>query len=160
MRTLSLAAPRGVTLIELLTVLALLAIIGAIAAPGLSQFLLGQRIRTLAFDLTNDLQLARSEALMRNAVVSMTPNDGAWVKGWVVSAGTTVLIRRQADSSHLSLSNMPSTITFGVQGRVSAPADAVHMNISANGAHAVSQRCVSLDISGKARTRNHACPSA
>jgi type IV fimbrial biogenesis protein FimT len=153
------AQMRGVTLIELVTVLALLSIIGAIAAPGLSQFVMGQRIRTLAFDLTSDLQLARNEALMRNAVVTVTPNEGAWQKGWVVSAGATVLMRRQADSSRLSLGNAPSAITFGVQGRVTAPADTVRINVSATDAHAASQRCVELDIAGRARTRKHACPT-
>jgi type IV fimbrial biogenesis protein FimT len=160
MRYFSLAPARGVTLIELLTVLALLAIVGAIAAPGLSQFMLSQRIRTLALDLSSDMQLARSEALIRNAVVSMTPTAGEWEKGWSITTGATVLMRRQPDSNLLSLSNAPSVITFGVQGRVVVPTDGVRVDVSATGAHAAARRCVELDLSGRARTRNQACVPA
>lgn len=148
-------ARRGVTLAEVMVVLAVLALIGGIAAPGLTAFSNGQRARALALDLTSDLLFARSEALKRNVEVSVTPRNGSWSDGWVVASGGTTLLAREALPSAVTVAHAPTAITFGVMGRLSAPTSAVRMSVGAPGVR--SQRCVELDISGRARTRTEAC---
>jgi type IV fimbrial biogenesis protein FimT len=54
----------------MITVVAVLGVIAAIAAPGMRSFAAGQKVKALSYDMTADLLLARSEALKRNATVS------------------------------------------------------------------------------------------
>lgn len=62
-------AARGMTLIEVLVGLTLLAIILALGAPGFSTWLTNSRVRTTAESLLAGLQMAKAEAVARNARV-------------------------------------------------------------------------------------------
>jgi type IV fimbrial biogenesis protein FimT len=157
------SAPRrrtrhGLTLIELLVVLTIVGVLTGIAIPGLGAFVAGQRVSSMALDLNTDLLFARSEALKRNAAVSVTPREGGWGAGWVVASGGTELLTREASAGSLNFGDAPAAITFGAQGRVSAPAAAVRITVSSSG-HTITRRCVELDLSGRARTKPAACPS-
>lgn len=73
---------RGFTLIELLVTLAVLGIALGLALPGF-QALFGNAARSeAAADLYVSLLQARSEAVARNATVSLVPVDGDWSLGW------------------------------------------------------------------------------
>jgi prepilin-type N-terminal cleavage/methylation domain-containing protein len=61
----------GLTLIELMVVVAIAAIILALAAPSFSEYIVTQRVRSIHAQLATDLQLARSEAVARSAYVSV-----------------------------------------------------------------------------------------
>lgn len=149
---------RGVTLIEMLTVIALLAIVAALAAPGLNAFLVGQRVKAVTYDLTADLLLARSEALKRGADVSVTPAADGWVAGWSVTSGDTVLGGRQGAGAGLVLDDAPDVIVFNRNGRLSSPTTAVGITIRADVEGGGRQRCVELDLSGRAHATAAACP--
>jgi len=86
----------GVTLMELVMVVAMVSILFAIALPGYAYFISTNRIATASNDLVSSLQLARSEAIRRatrvtvcksdnaaGAVPSCNP-DTAWQAGWIV----------------------------------------------------------------------------
>jgi type IV fimbrial biogenesis protein FimT len=148
---------RGLTLIELMTAVALVAIIGALAAPGMRGFAAGQRVKALANDLAADFALARSEALKRQLDVTVTPDSTGWQNGWAVAAAGEVLSRRESAASGVTASGTSSAITFGLNGRVSAPIGAVRVGIQSDAAGSVSQRCVELDASGRTRARLGAC---
>jgi type IV fimbrial biogenesis protein FimT len=149
---------RGFTLIERMTVVALLAIIASVAAPGLRSFLVGQRLKTLSFDLTSDLLLARSEALKRGLEVVVEPDAATWDAGWRVSAGATLLSSRAQVGKGIEFSNAPAAIVFDRNGRVAAPAAAVRITIlSPELAADVGKRCIELDLSGRARAAMGAC---
>jgi len=85
---------RGLTLIELLLVLVVLAISLQVVVPGMQQLIRGNRLRTEAGRLLAALNLARSEAVIRNAPVSLCPSAmagtgvpgcaGAFSRGWMV----------------------------------------------------------------------------
>ena len=60
---------RGFTLIELMSVVALVSVIIALAAPSLSRMIEMQRLRGVQAQLVTDLQFARSEAVSRNIVL-------------------------------------------------------------------------------------------
>lgn len=88
-------ASHGVSLLELLTAISVLAILGAIAMPGLSD-LRHDAGRTVAVnDFIHAMFLARSEAIKRGSVVSLCKSsDGNacmnkspdWNAGWMVFA--------------------------------------------------------------------------
>src|SRR5436189_6473231 len=82
---------KGFTLIELITVAALVAVIAMLAAPSFESLVRSQRIKTATNDLVTTLVFARSEAVKRNADVTVTRVGSAWNGGWTVSyvdAGT------------------------------------------------------------------------
>jgi type IV fimbrial biogenesis protein FimT len=151
-------APRadtGFTLIEMMTVVALLAIISAIAVPSFRSFLDGQRVKGIAYDLTADLLLARSEALKRNANVAIARGGNSWTDGWASAvAGTSTQISARGPSSgDIVVSGAPSSITFDANGRVSAPSAEVRITVSTG----ATSRCIELSPSGRARSLVGAC---
>ncbi|MEA9982589.1 GspH/FimT family pseudopilin [Herbaspirillum sp. RTI4] len=78
---------RGLTLTELLVVLALAGIVLASAVPNLSGFLQRQRLVASANDFLHALKLARAEAMQRDVPVIVAPQDGHdWNSGWQVFA--------------------------------------------------------------------------
>ena len=146
---------RGFTLIELIVVVAILVTIVAVVAPSFRSFLQGQQVKGLAYDLTTDLLLARSEALKRNVNVSITPNSGNWNSGWITQTEATEdqISARNESALAVSISDAPAGITFNVNGRVSAPVDDVRMTIRSGQV----ARCVELAVSGRARSSVGAC---
>ncbi len=85
-------AQTGFTLIELMVVLAVAIIIGAIGAPSMYQLIASNRITTYTNELVGDINLARSEAIKRGQrVVLCKSSDGVdcdanaqWSDGWII----------------------------------------------------------------------------
>jgi type IV fimbrial biogenesis protein FimT len=78
---------QGVSLIELMTVLAVAAVMLAVALPDMRQLIRHQQLKAAADDLFGALGLARSLAIARNARVHVVPLDSSgvdWSRGWVV----------------------------------------------------------------------------
>lgn len=67
----------GLTLIELMVVVAIAVIILGLAAPSFSEYIVTQRLRSIHAQVATDLQLARSEAVARSAFVSVRFQEGA-----------------------------------------------------------------------------------
>ena len=90
MKTLS----RGVTLIELAVVLAVVAILFAQAAPSFSAWVHNTQVRTATESIQNGMQLARAEAIRRNRSVmfwltsAATPPQADWLVGCANPVGT------------------------------------------------------------------------
>lgn len=145
------------TAIESLVVVAILAMLLAVTAPSFRSFIENQQIKALAYDLTTDLLLARSEALKRNASVSLTAGSRGWEGGWAVTSGSPAveLRRREAKTGSVAVADAPLAITFDYHGRVAAPSADVRFSLS-TGSNALG-RCVELDLSGRARSIVGAC---
>src|SRR5258706_3119711 len=86
---------RGFTLIEVMIALTISAILLMIAVPSFRDASLGSKLRTTANRLISSTLVGRSEALKRNAVVTMcvTANGtscttGGWEQGWIIYYGT------------------------------------------------------------------------
>ena len=62
----------GLTLIELMVVVAVTAVLLALAVPSLREFMVRQRVKGINAELVNDLQFARSESLTRSRPVRVT----------------------------------------------------------------------------------------
>ncbi len=76
----------GFTLVELMVVLALLAIAMTMAAPGLAGFMRSAELTTAASGFVAGLDAARSEAMKRNLPALVVPLDAArrdWSRGFV-----------------------------------------------------------------------------
>lgn len=100
----------GFSLVELLTVLAVVAILLALGVPGFQSLLRNQRLSTSVNGFVGAIHLTRSEAIRRGARVDLAPTDSAdWARGWVVfvdqngnqqaDVGETV-IARQGPAAH------------------------------------------------------------
>jgi type IV fimbrial biogenesis protein FimT len=150
---------RGFTSVELLTVVSVLAVVTAIAAPAMRSFTTSQRVKAASMDLGASLVMARSEALKRNMNVQLVRTGTDWNQGWQVKTVSTsaVLGTQNAMNTAVSFSGMPDSIVFNAMGRVSTPATAVRVQIAASdGSTAV--RCVTVAPSGQARASMGACP--
>lgn len=77
MRNRNLAG--GFTLVELLVVIALVAIILALAAPSFTATLARKRLEGVASELATDMHYARSEAAQRNAAVGIVFGTDCYV---------------------------------------------------------------------------------
>jgi type IV fimbrial biogenesis protein FimT len=77
LRCLRQVRDRGFTLVELLIVVAVLAVILTLAAPSFREMIEMQRLRGTSAQLTTDIQFARSEAVSRQEVVQISFNAGA-----------------------------------------------------------------------------------
>jgi type IV fimbrial biogenesis protein FimT len=129
---------RGVTLIELLVTIALVAILMRLAIPSFSAWIANNKVRTVADALQNGLRTASSEALRRNRQVTFTltnqePSDTSTAaangRNWAVhrlpaltSENGPVLIKSGSFGSSTSGAAIagPAAICINSAGRVVA----------------------------------------
>lgn len=79
------AASAGFTLVELMVVVAIVAVLAAVGAPSFRDMLLNQRLATAAQGFNSALGFARTEAIQRGQGVEVTALGGSdWSEGWVV----------------------------------------------------------------------------
>jgi type IV fimbrial biogenesis protein FimT len=144
---------RGFTLIELMVVITLGAILLGIAVPSFREFMASQRVKNTAFDFAATLLLARSEAVKRNAVVTVEQAPDNWQNGWNVTAGGAALSTKEAPAG-VTVTPNPATTSVAYQGngRISAP---VTFQFTAPDTQSV--RCVSITASGVPNTTSKSC---
>ena len=136
---------RGFTLIELMVVISIMAVLLGIGVPSFKSFVAGQRVKTAAGDFSLALVFARSEAIKRNADVTVTAaSSGAtgWRDGWTVAAGGVDLSTQSAYSG-LVFSGPLSAITYKNTGRLNN----VVTTMAISGQDG-STRCIAIDLSG------------
>jgi type IV fimbrial biogenesis protein FimT len=80
------------TVVELLIIVAALAVVILLAVPGSSMLIENYRLKSASSNLVEGLNLARGEALRRGSTVRVCPSsngrfcrsDGDWAQGWLV----------------------------------------------------------------------------
>lgn len=164
----------GFTLIELMITIAILAIVLSAAFPSYRTFVANAQIRSTAESIRNGLQLARAEAIKRNAKVKFTiasaANDSSWTVGCVTvvgdldgdgvadcpatiqaktakegSASTISLFKTPTASTTLSFTNLGTTDSAAAQlTRIDIDNTSIPASVSAN-------LSVSIQTGGNAR---------
>jgi type IV fimbrial biogenesis protein FimT len=146
---LSISQQRGVTLIELMIGIVIVAILSALAAPSYRGWIQNQQIRTAAESILNGVQLARNEAVKNNSrarfvmcglpvssweVLAVSAPAVAPTQSLACGAGSNaaagevrVQERSGQEGSRLAtvtvFPNTATTVTFNSFGRVVANAD-------------------------------------
>lgn len=70
----------GFTLIEMLVVIAIIAILSTIAMPSYSSLMAKESLTATANELVSNYKFARSEAIKRNSIIKLSSStDGSWV---------------------------------------------------------------------------------
>lgn len=140
----------GFTLVELMIALVIGAILLTVGIPSFTGFTLNQRVKTSAFEIVAALNYARSEAIKRNASLTLDATDG---KTWSLSV----------DDTELRTWTLPDTVdailtdvTFNADGRATAATTFTVCDVDSS--EGVLQRIITLDISGRANlTRGDSC---
>jgi type IV fimbrial biogenesis protein FimT len=151
----------GFTAPEMMIVVAIVGILAAIAAPNMADMVRVQRVRTAAFDVVAGLTLARSEALKRNASVTITPTGGQWGNGWTTQDTNGNVVQQQQPFSCSSCTfTGPANITYTSSGRLPAGGAAAWIGITSTNITDQSKfRCITVDLSGRPVTKTGAtCP--
>ncbi len=150
-----MARARGVTLIELVVVVAIAGILAAMAMPTLGSLVRDQRIKTAAGDVHASIIYARSEAIKRNQNVAMCARnaDGNgcgnitnWGVGWIVfvdadgngfPGAVADILKKQDAFTGVTVTGTGTNLSYQRDGRLAAPLAA---NFVAGAAGATSSR--------------------
>lgn len=148
----------GFTLIELVTTVAVLAVLATVALPNYRAFVQTQKLRQASYDLMTSLVFARSEAIKRNATVTVTQATGGWTNGWSVTVGAVSLRTQDAYSGTLSISNSASltSISYSNDGRALA-ASSIFKIASTDASSTLEPRCVTIQLGGMPSSKLGGC---
>lgn len=157
-------ASLGFTVIELMIVVAILVILLAIAGPDFRSMIAATRVKNASFDVFSSLTLARSEAITRNATVTIAPTGGDWANGWTITEAGGTVVRIQDAYPNVTISG-PTRICFNGMGRLTTPnalaqvctVVGVSLSLTASGVIDRNNRCVMIDPSGRPVTKEGAC---
>lgn len=145
----------GVTLIELLVAIVVIAVSLAMALPAMSQFIKNNRANAHANELVNDIQVARSEAIKRGAgaticvstnSTSCAVGDDDWGHGWLVFSDLDLDGVLDIDTSDGEVCHEAEDCIRKTAGPISGDG-----TISGNGTGAISFLPTGLSRTGAAR---------
>ena len=127
MQTTSGMRARGFTLVELMVTIVVLVVLVSVAVPSFDNIRLSSRLNSYSTDLVAGSQLARSEAIKRNAAVTLCASangtacgtNGQWEAGWIVVSNDGRVIQKQpatASGYQMRDSGGLSALTFDATG--------------------------------------------
>lgn len=134
---------------------AVVGILAAFAAPSFSDMIARQRTRGAATDLYLALAKARSEAIKRNASITLAPKSGNWASGWEIASPTDATMKLE-DHGAVTAATItgPGSVVYLTTGRVrGSTRPQFDISVSGSDAHA----CVSVDLSGLPTQKSTSC---
>ncbi len=138
---------RGFTLTEAVVVTALMGVLFAVASPNMRDLVMDSRTKQASVEMFSTLAYARSEAISRDAAVSISAL-GTWGDGWQVSVAGKVLKRSDPITSITVTGPAATTITYNPNGRMSAAAP-VSFRFAPPSGSLATVRCVVSSLSGQ-----------
>ena len=148
-------AEAGFTLIELLTVVTITGVLLTLGVTSFNSIISSNRVKATATNLYVALTKTRSEALKRNANVTLSPSAGGWQSGWAIINASAVVLDTQGALNGVTISGGPANIIYQSSGRIQGSASPAFL-ITGTGSSSV-QNCVSITPSGRPYTKASAC---
>jgi len=161
----------GFTLLELMTVLAVIGILVSIAIPSFGYMAANTKVKSASTELYLALIRARSEAVKRNRGVSISAHADGWQAGWRIIADANNdgdyadvatdddrLLIVQDPLKRVAISEVAAatSVVFRPTGRISGAAPS--FEITSEDPDYALQRCISADLTGRAYVKAEACP--
>lgn len=140
----------GFTLMELIIAIILVSILAGLAAPAYSSLIASQRAKSIATDLFSSLLIARSEAVSKNANVTLSPKSGDWLNGWQVKAADNTVLDDQGAITGATIALTPdgtTSVIYSASGRLKT-LEPTFVITTTYGSSTVNQ-CVSVSLSGR-----------
>lgn len=165
----SRAHARGMTMIELLITVVIMAILFAIAVPSFRNASLGSQLSAAANNLLASVQLARSEAIKRNRAVTLCASangtscaaSGGWEQGWIIlDAAAVVLQRQESLPDRYLVAQAGGTVPLNFQP-IGVGATAATFTVCRDNPDGGQERALNVSATGSARvtvTRTGSCP--
>lgn len=154
-------AIRGLTLIEMMITLTIIAIMAAVGGPAINGMMQNRSADALRDHLEMDIAFARSQAVVLANSVSVLPLNGDWNTGWQVLQGTTVLRTRGSSSQPAAAAGTVSStfsttapLSFDSQGRSSTGSLLVAV-ANCKGEH---RHTININFIGQTVITSGACP--
>lgn len=151
----------GFTLIELMVVVAIVAIMVAIAVPSFKDTIQRNRIAGEVNSFVGDLQFARSEAIKRGESVKLCPSlDGSqcvvngnnWHQGWIVLDAANNVLRKRAGwtsgDTFVAATNL-TDLTFTREGFSTVAGGGATIPLRTMPVNPKVTRCVTLNLVGR-----------
>lgn len=115
---------RGASLIEMMIVVAIIAILASLSTPMISTYLQNAKLRSSADELKEALELSRSEAIKRNDTIKFTVlNGGGWrIEAYTNDVLTTLAAKPSASGANVAVITNNSVIRFDGSGRADVAA--------------------------------------
>lgn len=150
----------GFTLIELMTVLSVLVVLSALAAPSFQRLLAEQRMSSATSSINALLWFARSATITRNVPVHVEiAGDGPWTVYHCTNgalacdeAGREVL--QETTHSNSALVMKEHNFSFGPLGRLTAGTG----DLEVADASGSIKRCLTISSTGRTHTHQGPCP--
>jgi type IV fimbrial biogenesis protein FimT len=163
MKTRRTNREQGFTIIEVLTVIVMIGVLMALAAPSFVSFTSGQKVKTASFDVYAALMFARSEAIKRRQNVTVAPVSSDWRNGWTISTtigGVDTMLRTQDPLTGVTFTG-PTSVIYRLDGRLTSTG-ALGVLIQPQVADAsIANRCIRVDLTGLPKsttTTTTTCP--
>jgi type IV fimbrial biogenesis protein FimT len=153
----SSSSTSGFTLLELLMVIAIMGITLAIAIPNFKALITSIRLTNAANNMVSALQIAKSEAIKSNSLVSIIPNL-KWEKGWGVKKQITneppISLFEPLNAGYTVQPQTPpiSEITYRPDGRIAQNKEVVFYFCSP--ASTAAFREVTINATGRVKVLN------
>jgi type IV fimbrial biogenesis protein FimT len=157
--------PAGFTLIELLIVITIVGVLTTMAIPSFKWLMESQRVSNASYELFSVVNLARSEAVKRNAEVKLKPVYTAGVITSIevsfTSNGVVTVLASKAAPKGVEITPSASaavSITYKHNGRPVEASPNFEIDVKGAVTPTVHVRCMTIGLSGMARTQKGACP--